>query len=95
MPTSPVPEGRRSKRIVSKKRASLVVNLQQNQTRVPCLVLDATDRGFRLHVNSRLKRGHVVELILDEDPLSAVRCSVVWIGKADSKQAGQVGLETV
>ena len=95
MPTSPGPEGRRSKRIVSKKRASLVVNLQRNQTRVPCLVLDATDRGFRLRVNFRLRRGQVVELILDEDPLSAVRCSVVWIGKADSKQAGQVGLETV
>jgi hypothetical protein len=46
-------------------------------------------------VNSRLKRGHVVELILDEDPLSAVRCSVVWIGKAGSKQAGEVGLEAV
>ena len=95
MPTSPVPEGRRSKRIVSKKRASLVVNLQRNKMRLPCLVLDATDRGFRLRVNFRLRRGQVVELILDEDPLSAVRCSAVWIGKAGSKQAGEVGLETM
>jgi hypothetical protein len=47
MPTPSVPEGRRSKRIVSKKRASLVLNLQRNQTRVPCLVLDATDRGLK------------------------------------------------
>jgi len=57
--------------------------------------VDATERGFRLHGNFRLRRGQAVELILDEDPLSAVRCSVVWIGKPDSKQAGEVGLETV
>jgi PilZ domain len=95
MPTSPVPEGRRLKRIAERKRASLIINLERNQTRIPCLVVDASERGFRLHGDFRLRRGQVVELILDEDPLSAVRCSVVWIGKPDSKQAGEAGLETV
>lgn len=28
-------------------------------------------------------------------PLNAVRCQVVWIGKAGSKQEDEVGLETV
>ena len=95
MPTSPVPEGRRLRRIVARKRASLIVSLDRTPKRVPCLVVDASERGFRLHGNFRLRRGQVVELILDEDPLSAVRCSVVWIGKPDSKQAGEAGLETV
>ncbi len=95
MPSFPVPEGRRLRRIAAKKRASLIINLERNQTRIPCLVVDATERGFRLHGSFRLRRGQVVELILDDDPLSAVRCSVVWIGKPDSKQAGEVGLETV
>ena len=95
MPTFPVPEGRRLRRIAAKKRASLVINLERNQTRIPCLVVDASDRGFRLHGNFRLRRGQTVELILDEDPLRAVRCSVVWIGKAGSKQEGEAGLETV
>ena len=95
MPTSPVPEGRRLKRIESRKRASLIINLERNQTRIPCLVVDASERGFRLHGNFRLRRGQAVELILDEDPYSAVRCSVVWIGKAGSKQEGEIGLEAV
>ena len=95
MPTSPVPEGRRSKRIASKKRASLVINLDRNQMRIPCLVVDAGERGCRLRGNFRLRRGQVVELVLDEDPLSALKCSVVWIGKAGSKQEGELGLETV
>ncbi len=95
MPTFPVPEGRRLRRIAAKKRASLVINLERSQTRIPCLVVDASERGFRLHGNFRLRRGQTVELILDEDPLSAVRCSVVWIGKAGSKQEGEAGLETV
>ncbi len=96
MPTpSSVPEGRRAKRIATRKRASLVINLDRNQTRIPCLVVDATDRGFRLHGNFRLRRGQVVELILDEEPLSALKCSVVWIGRPGTKQEGEAGVETV
>lgn len=95
MPTLPIPEGRQLKRIAAKKRASLVVNLERNQMRIPCLVVDASAGGFRLHGSFRLRRGQAVELILDEEPLSAVRCSVVWIGKPGSKQEGEAGLETV
>ena len=95
MPTSPVPEGRRLKRIAARKRASLVFGLDRNPKRVPCLVVDVSERGFRLHGNFRLRRGQAVELILDEEPLSAVRCNVVWIGKPGSKQEGEAGLETV
>jgi hypothetical protein len=81
--------------MASKKPASLVINLERNQTRIPCLVVDATKGGFRVRANFRLRRGQVVELILDEDPLSAVRCGVIWIGRAGSKQEGEAGLETV
>jgi len=96
MPTpSSVPEGRRSKRIATKKRASLVINLDRNLTRIPCLVVDATDRGFRLHGDFRLRRGQVVELVLEDEPFSAVRCNVVWIGRPGTKQEGEAGVETV
>ena len=96
MPTpSSVPEGRRSKRIATKKRASLVINLDRNQTRIPCLVVDTSQRGFRLHGNFRLRRGQVVELVLDEEPLSSLKCSVVWIGRPGTKQEGEAGVETV
>src|SRR6266853_1837226 len=68
MPNLPIPEGRRSKRILAKTRASLVVNLDRNQKRLPCLVLDSSKEGFRLRSNFHLRRGQVVEIVLDEAP---------------------------
>jgi hypothetical protein len=95
MHSFPIPKARRSKRVVSKRRASLVINLDRNQRRLPCLILDSSKEGFRLRGSLQLKRGQVVELILDEDPPSSERCKVVWVGKAGSKQEGEVGLENV
>jgi hypothetical protein len=89
-----VPKGRRSNRVVSKRRASLVVNLDRNQKRLPCLVLDSSKEGFRLRGSFQLRRGQLVELILEEEPPICERCSVVWVGKAGSKQEGEIGLET-
>jgi PilZ domain len=90
---SSVPKARRSNRVVSKSRASLVVNLDRNQKRLPCLVLDSSKEGFRLRGSFQLRRGQLVELILEEEPPICERCSVVWVGKAGSKQEGEIGLE--
>jgi PilZ domain len=87
----PVPERRYLKRSPCKQRASLVLDLK----RQPCLVLDSSKNGFRMRGSFRLRRGQVVEIILDEDPLNAARCRVVWVGKAGSKQEAEVGLETL
>ncbi len=96
MPSFPVPEGRRSKRIFSKSpRGSLVVNLDRNQKRFPCLVLDSSQDGFRVRGSFHLRRGQIVEVILDEEPLNAMRCNVIWVGKTGSSHEGEVGLETV
>jgi PilZ domain len=96
MPSFLTLEGRRSKRILSKNpRGSLVVNLDRNQKKFPCLVLDSSQGGFRVRSSFHLRRGQIVEVILDADRLDAVRCNVVWIGKIGSKQEGEVGLETV
>jgi hypothetical protein len=95
MPSFSVPQGRRSTRVMSKGRASLVINLDRKPKRVPCLVLDSSKEGFRLRGSFDLRRGQVVELILDENLPSPERCRVVWVGKAGSKQEGEVGLGTV
>ena len=89
------PEHRRSKRIVTKKRASLLVNFKGRVERLPCLVVDRSQDGFRPRVSSRLKRGQVVEVILDENPSDSLRCSVIWVGKPGSKQQGEVGLQVM
>jgi hypothetical protein len=95
VPTLPVHEGRRSKRTVTRKGASVVVNLGSHPQRVPCLIVDRSEGGFRLRGGFRLKRGQVVEVIPGDDELNAIRCSVVWIGKPGSKQDGEVGLKAV
>lgn len=92
MPGLPVPEGRYAKRTVSKARASLIVDKQK---RVPCLVVDSSKGGFRLRGSFHLKRGQVVEIILDDEPLGSVRCSVVWVGRPGSAHDGEAGLETL
>jgi hypothetical protein len=94
LPSFPAHEARRSKRVVSKKGASVVINLGSHPQRVPCLILDSSPEGFRLRGIFRLKRGQVVEVIPGEE-LNAIRCSVVWIGKRGSKQEGEVGLQTL
>ena len=95
MPTPPAPDRRRVKREELRHRASLVVNLGRRQERFPCLILDSTQEGFRVQGTFRLRRGQAVEVILDEDPLNAVRCKVIWVGKPASKQEGEAGLESV
>src|SRR5258708_2428051 len=67
MPSFQVPKARRSKRLVLKRRASLVINLDRKPKRPPCLVLDSSKEGFRLRGSFDLRRGQVVELILDEE----------------------------
>jgi len=93
---SPASEHRRSKRVITRNRASLIVNFKGHAERRPCLIVDRSPGGFRLRgVSSRLRRGQVVEVILDEDPSNPVRCSVIWTGQPGSKQEGEAGLETV
>lgn len=92
---SSTPEHRQSNRIVTKNRASLFVSFKGHVERRPCLVVDRSQGGFRVRVSSKLRRGQVVEVCLDEDPGNPVRCSVVWIGKPGSKQEGQAGLQNV
>ena len=90
MPTPLVPERRRFERIALKKPASLVVSL----VRLPCLVLDSSQGGFRLRAICPLSSGQVVEVIPDDDNLNAVRCKVVWVGKTSEVGLQPCGIET-
>lgn len=87
------PQIRRSKRIVAKASASVVVDLASHPKRIPCLIIDRSREGFRVRLSSRLRRGQAVEIIAHDNPLHAIPCSVVWVGKPGSKQEGEVGLQ--
>src|SRR5215469_3244519 len=101
---STIPERGRSERTDVKKRATLsFFSLRGRAERFPCSIVGRLQHGFRLQVGfgprlqvgSGLRRGQLVDLILDQDPSKLVRCRVVWIGEAGSKQEEQVALETV
>ena len=95
MPGFPVPPGRRLRRALLKCPAGLVINLDGNPKRLPCLIVDSSKEGFRLRGSFDLRRGQIVELILGEDMPTPERCKVVWAGKAGSKREGELGLETL
>ncbi|PYT60772.1 MAG: hypothetical protein DMG35_10550 [Acidobacteria bacterium] len=95
MPSFPVLQGRRATRVMSKRPASLVINLDRNPKRVPCLVLDSSKEGFRVRGSFHLRRGQVVELMLNGDFPTPERYRVVWVGRIGSKMEGEVGLQTV
>ena len=94
MPSSTIHGRGRSNRIVTKKRASLVITLSGVQKMFACLIVDRSQEGFRLRGNFRLRRGQLVELVLD-DAVDSLRCEVIWVGKPESQQVGEVGLQTV
>lgn len=85
---------RRSKRVVAKAGASVVVGLASHPQRIPCLILDCSRGGFRVRLGGRLRPGQSLEVIPHDDPLHAILCTVVWVGKPGSKQEGQAGLQT-
>lgn len=87
-------ERRRSEREVLKKRASIVLTRSGHGESYPCLVLDSTGEGFRVRGPFRLRRGQIVEIVLQEDPMKSVRCTVIWAGQPGSKQEGEAGLQT-
>ncbi|MGB7848021.1 MAG: PilZ domain-containing protein [Candidatus Acidiferrum sp.] len=95
MPKFPVEESRRWNREIGRKRASLVIDEGSQLKRIPCLVIDSSREGLRLRGSFQLRRGQVVEVVLDENPSAAARCRVVWVGKAGSKLEGEAGLKCV
>ena len=85
---------RKFQRYPTKRRSSLLVNRGMKQVRFPSLIVDSSQNGFRLRSNLQLRKGQMVEVILDE-ALASVRCTVVWVGDPGSKQEGEAGLRTV
>jgi hypothetical protein len=81
------------KRTALKKRASLIVKHGRQAQRIPCLILDDSQNGFKIVGASSLKQGQFVDLILDEHTSDTLRCRVMWVGKPGSKQGGEAGLQ--
>jgi hypothetical protein len=93
VPTHDSSERRRSTRTAVKKRASLIVEHGRQAQRMPCLILDSSEHGFKIGGAPRLKRGERVELILGEHASGTLPCRVMWVGR-ESRPGGEAGLRT-
>lgn len=91
MSHSTVPERRCLDRAQIRKRSSLIVERGELVGRFPCIILDVSQNGLRISGTSRLNRGQMVEVVLDEHH-AAVRYEVIWTGALGSIQQGEAGL---
>jgi hypothetical protein len=91
MPDEIQPGKRRSER----KQIRIAVNLviEGDEAEHVATSIDLSRHGVRLQCDASLVPGQLVGLLLDTDPECFVNARVVWVGKADSAQAGQAGFE--
>ena len=55
--------------------------------------VDLSPHGLRLQSDATLAPGQPVGLLLGTESNCFIKARVVWVGKADSAQAGQAGFE--
>jgi hypothetical protein len=83
------------KRWSERKRARIAVTLVLEGDKAEDLAttVDLSPLGVRLQSDATLAPGQRVGLLLATEPQCLINARVVWVGKADSAQAGQAGLE--
>ena len=91
MSESPSSAQRRSER----KPAEIVVTLVIEGDEADHLAnaVDMSRHGLRLQTDYSLTPGLHVGLLLSDNPSFVIAARVVWLGKTDSEQAGEAGLE--
>jgi PilZ domain-containing protein len=87
----PAAAQRRSER----KPAQIVVTLviEGDEADQLASAIDLSQHGLRLQTDLSLVPGQRVGLLLSDSPSYVIAARVVWLGKAESDQAGEAGLE--
>jgi len=86
---------REVKRRSERKRVQITVTLviEGDDAEHIATTVDLSRHGVRLQSDATLAPGQAVGLLLATDPDCFVNARVVWVGKADSAEAGQAGFE--
>jgi PilZ domain-containing protein len=92
---SQAPDG--SQRRSERKPARIVVTLVIEGDEADHLAnaVDMSEFGVRLQTDYSLTPGQRVGLLLSDNPDYVIGARVAWLGKADSEQAGEAGLEFI
>jgi len=91
-----MPDDTRSvKRRSERKQVQMAVTLviEGDEAEYLATTVDLSPHGLRLQSDATLAPGQPVGLLLATDPDCFVKARIVWVGKADSANAGQGGFE--
>ncbi len=84
-----------AKRPPERKRVQIAVTLvlESEEAEYLATTVDLSAYGLRLQSEATLAPGQPVGLLLATEPSCFIKARVVWVGKADSAQAGQAGFQ--
>jgi hypothetical protein len=91
MPETPQAPQRRSERKPTQIVVTLVI--EGDEADQLATATDLSQHGLRLQTDLSLSPGQRVGLLLSDTPDYVIGARVVWLGKADSDEAGEAGLE--
>jgi hypothetical protein len=74
-------------------RISVTLVIEGDEAEFHATTIDLSPHGLRLQSDATLAPGQPVGLLLATEPDCFIRARVVWVGKADSAQAGQAGFQ--
>ena len=82
-------------RPAERKRVQMAVTvvIEGEQAEYVGTALDLSPYGLRLQSDAALSPGQPVGLLLAANADCFIKARVVWVGKADSAQAGQAGFQ--
>jgi hypothetical protein len=72
---------------------AVILVIESDDAESLATTVDLSSSGLRLQSDATLAPGQPVGLLLATEPPSFIKSRVVWVGKADSVQAGQAGFE--
>ena len=83
------------KRGAERKRVQMAVTvvIEGDEAEYRATTVDLSAYGLRLQSDATLCPGQPVGLLLAAQPDLLIKARVVWVGKADSAQAGHAGFE--
>ena len=83
------------KRAATRTRVQITVTvvIEGDEAEYHGTTVDLSPYGLRLESKAPLEAGQPVGLLLATQPGSVIKARVVWVGGADSPQAGQAGFE--
>src|SRR5208283_4750036 len=86
---------RRPERRLERRRVQMAVTLviEGDEAEYLANTVDLSPNGLCLASEANLAEGQPVGLLLGTAPNCFVRARIAWVGRADSSQAGQAGLE--